>query len=148
MGAAKDMGSEVLEMMFSIPIKDFQMNFVMCVDETNSLASTISMMKNSKIGSTLIIKDNALTGIFTERDIFTKIIGNDIDLENTPVMDYMTKNPISLKPESTLKDVVDCMQKGQFRHVPIVNKNNEPVSIISIKDVLDYLVPSVDYVPI
>ena len=144
MGAAKEMGSEVLEMIFSIPIKDFQMNFVVCVDEKNSLASTLSMMKNSKIGSTLVIKDNKLAGIFTERDVLNKIVGSDIDLENTPVSDYMTPNPISLYPDSTLKDVVSSMSKGRYRHVPIVNKKNEPVSIISIKDIMEYILPSVD----
>jgi len=92
----------------------------------------------------MIVANNKLTGIFTERDIFTKIVGNGINLEETPVRDYMTKNPVSLNPDHTLKDVMDCMQKGHFRHVPIVNEKNEPVSIISIKDVMEYIIPSVD----
>ena len=144
MSAAKDSSVDFLEMIFSIPIREFQMNFVMCVDENNSLESTISMMRNSRIGSALITRENCLAGIFTERDVFMKIVGNKINLAKTPVKEFMTPNPISLTPDNTLKDVIQKMQNGHFRHVPVVNDNNEPVSIISIKDVMEYLVPSSD----
>ena len=99
-------------------------------------------MKEHYIGSVVVVDNGLISGIFTERDIFMKIAATDIDLKSTPVKDYMTKNPICLSPEHNLKDVVDKMIKGRFRHVPITDNSGVPIGIVSIKDVMDFIIPS------
>jgi CBS domain-containing protein len=80
-----------------------------------------------------------LEGIFTERDCLIKVIGLEGDL-SSPVSKYMTKHPISERPEASLAFVLNLMSNGGFRHVPIVDQDNMPIGIVSIKDVVDYIV--------
>ena len=101
-------------------------------------------MQQKKIGSVLITKKGKLAGIITERDILNKVIGKMDDFKTRPVTDAMTPNPLRLMPGDMIAYVMNNMHVGGYRHVPIVNEKDEPISIISIKDVMTFIL---DYFP-
>jgi CBS domain-containing protein len=102
------------------------------------------LLKN-KIGSVVVTKDGKIEGIITERDILMKVIGILDDWKSTSVEKIMTPHPQILMPEDEVAYVLNNMHVGGYRHVPIVNEDEEPVSMISIKDVVSWLL---DHFPV
>lgn len=105
-----------------------------------SVGDCIATMRERRIGSVLIVDGvGRMEGIFTERDCLIKVVGLEGDLR-APVARYMTLHPICERPEASLAFVLNLMSNGGFRHVPIVDQDNMPIGIVSIKDVVDYIV--------
>lgn len=100
----------------------------------------IDKMRSHSIGSLVIVgADGTVQGIFTERDCLMKIIGQVDDL-SSPVSDFMTRHPICERPDASLAFALNLMSNGGFRHIPIVDQDNIPIGIVSIKDVVDHIV--------
>ncbi|MCO4794013.1 MAG: CBS domain-containing protein [Bacteriovoracaceae bacterium] len=132
-------GTALSSEIFKEPIKLVKMPKVMALDVSTTIGEAVSLMQKNKIGSVVITKDKELEGIVTERDILMKVIGLMDNWESKPISDIMTRNPQSLMPDDEIAYVLNNMHVGGYRHVPIVNENDEPVSMISIKDVVSWL---------
>ena len=105
-----------------------------------ALGECIETMRKKRVGSLLIVDESGkIQGIFTERDCLMKVVGQVSDF-STPVMEFMTKHPICERPEASLAFALNLMSNGGFRHIPIVDQDNMPIGIISIKDVVDHIV--------
>jgi CBS domain-containing protein len=110
------------------------------VTSSVSVGECVSTMRERCMGSVLIVdRVGRIEGIFTERDCLIKVLGLEGDL-SVPVSRYMTAHPICERPEASLAFVLNLMSNGGFRHVPIVDQDNIPIGIVSIKDVVDYIV--------
>lgn len=109
--------------------------------ESASVADVIKILKEYKIGCIIVVNDQGnLTGIFSERDCVLKVFNSAIDLENTPIRDLMTKNPVTEGPTTTIAYALNLMSDGGFRHLPLVDTDGMPVGMISVKDIVDFLV--------
>ena len=124
---------------FNTPIREISMPKVIAIEEDTSIKAVIDILQKKKIGSVVVTKNGVLSGIVTERDILLKVICIIKDLEKTKVTEIMTANPQSLQKEDQVAYVLNNMHVGGYRHVPIVNENDEPVSMISIKDVISWI---------
>ncbi len=106
-----------------------------------SLAKCVEIMQQRHVGSLLVVDSSGrLSGIFTERDCLMKVVGKVHDLEVATVAQYMTSNPIRERPEASLAFALNLMSNGGFRHVPIVDQDDLPIGIISVKDVVEHIV--------
>ncbi|HEY5073442.1 MAG TPA: CBS domain-containing protein, partial [Pyrinomonadaceae bacterium] len=76
-------------------------------------------------------------GIFTERDLLTKVLGEKVDLES-PISDWMQPVVETLSSEATIGDAVRLMNEKSFRNIPLVKKG-ELVGSISVFDIITYL---------
>ena len=101
------------------------------------LAQAIEAMKNDEGGCVIISDDGRVAGIFTERDLLTKVLGEDADL-NSPIKDWMQPQVETLSPEATIGDAVRLMNEKSFRNIPIV-KDGELRGSISVFDIITYL---------
>lgn len=124
---------------FENPIRDLLSPKVKCVDVSCTIGEAITIMQENKIGSVVITKEGKLEGIFTERDVLMRVIGKVENYKETPITEVMTTDPISLQSEDMIAYVMNNMHVGGFRHVPVVDENDVPQSIVSIKDVLSYI---------
>jgi CBS domain-containing protein len=98
-------------------------------------------MKQDEGGCAIVCaEDGSVVGIFTERDLLTKIIGQDVDL-NTPVRDLMSPVVATLTRAATIGDAVAIMNDKGYRNVPLVN-DGKLVGSISVFDVMGYLAES------
>ncbi len=96
-------------------------------------------MYERNVGSVLVVDDEGkLIGIFTERDLL-KLVAQGKPLDK-PVSEYMTKSLIVANPEDPIPKVASVMTEKWIRHIPIVSKDGKPVGIVSIRDVLRYLI--------
>ncbi|MFQ5770475.1 MAG: cyclic nucleotide-binding/CBS domain-containing protein, partial [bacterium] len=123
-----------------VPIKSLSLNKVLVVEAGTPVKKSIDLMVARKIGCVLIVKSHELYGIFTERDLLFKIAGENLDLVNSKIDDFMTPSPVALKMNDTIVTALRLMHHGGYRHMPVVDKQNLPVAVVSIKDILNYIV--------
>ncbi|MDC0073562.1 CBS domain-containing protein [Alphaproteobacteria bacterium] len=91
------------------------------------------LMKHRHVGSVLIIDENNLQGIFTERDVVYRIIAEGLDPDLTELKKVMTAKPITIDLNDTTLHALEIMQKGNFRHLP-VTREDTLYGIVSRRD--------------
>jgi CBS domain-containing protein len=111
-----------------------------CVPPSTSVRAAIDRMNRGGVGCVLVEDQTGLTGIFTERDVLTKIVGTTVDLDRTQVEAVMTPNPESLSPDDRVAYALNKMSVGGFRHIPIVDDEGRAVGVVSMRNVVDYMV--------
>ena len=79
------------------------------------------------------------SAIFSERDALLKLGTDAASLGDHPVSEFMTANPKTLRADAKIAFAVRHMDQGGFRHLPIVNDANEPVGVLSVRDILRYV---------
>ena len=112
-----------------------------CIAPSTPLSKAIEAMSQDEGGCAIVCaEDGLVVGIFTERDLLTKIVGQQMDL-NAPVSNWMSPVVATLTPEATIGDAVSIMNDKGYRNVPLV-KNGKLVGSISVFDVIGYLAES------
>jgi len=96
------------------------------------------IMDKENIGVLPIIDNFVLKGILTERDILRRVVAKNINIESTNVLEIMTKDPVTVKYDSSILEVTRLMSENNFRRL-IVMKKNKVVGIITAKDVIEVL---------
>lgn len=110
-----------------------------------TIAEAVEIMQHNKIGSVLLTdEEGILKGIVTERDVLMKVVGIINDIKTTPITEIMTADPVTLCEDDKIAYVMNNMHVGRFRHVPIVDDDGRPIGIVSIRDVVDFIL---DYFP-
>ena len=94
-------------------------------------------MKKDEGGCVIITDDGRVAGIFTERDLLTKVSGEDVDLQS-PIEKWMQAAVETLSPEATIGDAVRLMNERSFRNIPLVVDGHLRGSI-SVFDIITYL---------
>ena len=109
-----------------------------------SVTDAIRAMQREHRGVVVITEDgtpqSALRGIFTERDVLLRVTGRGRNPATLRLSEVMTENPERLIEESSMAWVLNKMSLGGFRHVPVVDALDRPVFVISVRDVVEFLV--------
>jgi CBS domain-containing protein len=105
-----------------------------------SLADCIRVIQQTGTGDSVFVTqaDRRLVGVLTERDIFGRIVGGDVDLSQ-PVESMMTTTWHHLHVEETVRDAIELMQTGRYRNVPLLDDDNRLVGVVRPQDVLKFL---------
>ncbi len=109
------------------------------IDASQTVADAVAAMREENIGCLLITDAGRVAGLFTERDLLTRVLSLGRPLD-TPIRMCMTPNPVSVSPKDSVRTAVRRMQKGGYRHLPVVDEENRPVGILSARRVVHYLV--------
>ena len=105
-----------------------------------SLGACIAAIQRSGTGDSVFVTDadGRLAGVLTERDIFGRIVGGDVEL-NQPVESMMTTKPHHLHLEESVRDAIELMQTGRFRNVPLLDDEDHLVGVVRPQDILKFL---------
>ena len=111
----------------------------------SSVRDVLDLFQKHKIGSVIISDEKKVLGIFTERDYVLKIAGNtDINIDDRKIEEFMTSNPKTIRKDNDLLMGLKYMRIGRFRHLIVVNKDDDLEKVLSIKDFLDFIVDEVN----
>jgi CBS domain-containing protein len=94
---------------------------------------TIKLMVEKNIGAMLVMDENRLEGIFTERDYMKKVILKGVSSKETPVKDVMTEKVTYISPDASLEEGLAVMSEKKCRHLPVF-ENKKLLGMISIGD--------------
>jgi CBS domain-containing protein len=104
------------------------------------LQAAIQAMLAYDIGALLVTsEDGKLLGIFSERDLLTKVAGIHERYAQLPVSQFMTPNPETVGIEDTLNFALHKMDGGGYRHLPVIEEG-KPLGIVSVRDMLRHFV--------
>jgi CBS domain-containing protein len=105
-----------------------------------SLRACLDLIRETGTADSVFVTDDrgGLKGVLTERDIFGKLIGPDLDLEQ-PVDRLMVDHPFTLHLDEPIRHAVDLMQTGRYRNVPLVDDDAVLVGVVRPVDILKYL---------
>lgn len=109
----------------------------------DSLQKISSILKKKKKTCVLIYEKKKLVGILSLRTLLTEAACKVPDLTRVTAGDIMTRNPATVTLMDPISYAVNKMSIGGFRHLPVLAADGTPVTIISIKDVLVYLMEGV-----
>lgn len=84
------------------------------------------------------MESERLVGILTERDILKKVIGQ-LDLDS-PVGEIMTPNPETVGMDDGIAYALNKMHIGGYRHIPVLDRQDRPVGVVSMRDVVKFIV--------
>jgi CBS domain-containing protein len=113
---------------------------VVCLPSTAKVSDAIQSMTEKRVGFIMIVDDEKLVGVFSERDVLVKVAPSDLDITDTAIADLMTPDPQSLRSTDELVYALNLMSVGGYRHVPIVDDSGRPVAVISMRDIVEHLV--------
>jgi CBS domain-containing protein len=123
------------------PICDLpELQPVIAASPQDSLRSVIELMAEKRVGCTLIVEEGRLIGVFSERDVLRKVATTGVDVDATPVGELMTRNPETLRQDDELVYALHQMALGGYRHIPLVNAQGAPVAVVSMRDIVGYIV--------
>ncbi len=114
-------------------IRDLMSPNPISVTATTTVAEAASLMGAMNVGSVLVVKEEKLAGIFTERDI-VKALAAHFDAAGHSVSEWMTTNPVTIAPDATDHDALDLMLAGGFRHLPVID-GERIAGVVSMRDV-------------
>ena len=101
-----------------------------------TVAAASRLMKAKRIGAILVVENERLAGIFTERDALFRVIAAARDPATTRMADVMTLHPQTIHPDEPFLHAMRVMHKGGFRHLPVV-EDGRPLGVVSARDALD-----------
>ena len=110
----------------------------------DSVTDAMRAMQAEHRGCVLVTRDGSpggpLAGIFTERDVLFRIVDRGRNPATLPLGEVMTRDPERLRVEQPVAAVLQMMSVGGFRHIPIVDDGDRPLFVVSVRDVVQFLV--------
>ena len=119
-------------------LRDVAVRHLLTIDTQASLRRAAKVMTDRGVGCAVVIEDEKVAGIITERDIL-RAVSDDKIMDDAKVEDVMTREVISGSPGWDLVKAVKTMTEGGFRHL-LVMEMDDPVGIVSLRDLMDSMV--------
>ena len=118
-----------------ILVRDVMVNDGVSVDAEATLNETCRIMGEKHVGSVIVTKGGKPEGIFTERDLLSKVITKNVDIGRGRVKDYMSAPLTVIRPDYELKEAARAMTQLHIRRLPVV-ENDRLVGIITSSDIV------------
>ncbi len=107
---------------------------VLSITPEASVHQAAVLMTTHRIGALAVTQGTELIGIITERDLVSRVAVPRLDVDRTPVMQVMTKNPKTITSDKTPCDALNLMHDHGFRHLPVVD-GEQLIAVLSMRDI-------------
>jgi CBS domain-containing protein len=100
-----------------------------------TVLDAVNQMNEFKIGALVVMDGDEVVGMFTERDVLRRVVGDERSPSTTTVGQVMTREVVCCGPDADLDDVSALMKKRRIRHVPVCANGGKLLGMVSIGDV-------------
>ncbi len=122
------------------PVKEFLTRAEgQLISENDSVAEAASMLANLRTGCVLVEREGKLAGIFTERDFLVRVVAEARDPNALSVGEVMTSDPECVEELTPVAYAINRMAIGGYRNIPVVTREQRPLGVVTVFDVIDYL---------
>jgi CBS domain-containing protein len=103
-------------------IRDAMVTSVVTVEPNYTVKHAVNLMNRFEIGCLVVVEDEKVAGIMTERDVLTRVVAEDRDPEETLVREIMSRPVIVVGPDMPLKEAVKLMVKNRIKKLPVMER--------------------------
>ncbi len=108
------------------------------VPQGTKVGQVLKLMRQKRLSAVLIVGQEGLVGIFTERDVLTRV-ADDLASWEQSVDNYMTPDPKTALPEETVGQVLRFMNAGHYRNMPVLKEDGEPLGNLTHHALIRFL---------
>lgn len=109
----------------------------LCIQSGTRVSDVISRMRAETQNCVLVCRENRCLGIFTERDILSKVLGN-ADSYDLPVDGFMSGEPECLTLDETLGKAIEILHETGYRNIPLVDEKGNCTGLLQLKNIIDF----------
>jgi CBS domain-containing protein len=128
-------------------IEDLMKTKLVIAGPKETVRQVSSQMDQNGVGAVLVVEGSGdtaeLRGLFSERDLLHRVVVAGLDPETTPIESVMTKEPITVGPETHIRKCAELIRERGFRHLPVVH-DGRPIGILSARDFQQYIVAGLE----
>ncbi len=123
--------------MFDIPVRSvMQRQKILKAAPDTLVSKAAKLMAAKNVGAIMVVEDDRLVGIFTERDVVFRVVARGLDAQATRLADVMTREPHTVDPDEPFGYALLVMQEQGFRHLPVI-QDGKPIGIVSSRSAMD-----------
>ncbi len=123
--------------MFSQPVRSvMERRKLLIATPKTPVSKAAMMMADQQVGAIVVVEDEHVVGIFTERDALFRVIARGLEPKDTLLADVMTPAPKTITPDKSFGLAMLVMHENGFRHLPVIDQG-KPIGIVSARDALD-----------
>jgi CBS domain-containing protein len=108
------------------PITSLDLSYYITVATDTPVREVVQALRQSKRNCALVLRDEQLVGIFTDRDVLRKVVDHP-EIWDRPIETVMTPNPEALDEKATAAEALALMKRLHVRNVPVVRSSGEVV---------------------
>ena len=116
---------------------------IVTCDESVTVRDAVQLLAGRRIGAVPVLRNGALVGIFSERDVLYRLASEGALCLDRSVAEVMTAPPITVTPETTLDEARALMTTRRIRHLPVIDEA-EMIGFISIGDIVKSCIDSAE----
>jgi CBS domain-containing protein len=100
------------------------------------VSKAAKLMAKKNVGAIMVVEDERLVGIFTERDVTFRVVARGLDAQTTRLAEVMTPGPDTVDPDKSFGYALLRMHEKGYRHLPVI-KDGKVVGIVSERSAMD-----------
>jgi CBS domain-containing protein len=104
----------------------------------------VTLLITHKVGALAIVRDDKVVGVFTERDLMTRVVGKGKDPNTTPIAEVMTTPVRVVRASTPVASAASLMRSNHFRHLPVVDDDGRLVGMVALRYLLYDLLEELD----
>ena len=113
-------------------VADLMVRDVLTVEPSDTIGEAAEKMNAANVGAVVVLEDMVrIVGIVTERDLM-RAVASRARAAEARVRQWMTSDPVTIEPETSIEDAAEIMFTRNFRHLPVV-KDGRPLGIVSLR---------------
>jgi CBS domain-containing protein len=116
-------------------VKELMTKKIISVNTDTTVVDAAKKMDTAGVGTVLVLDNDKLVGIITDRDVTTRAVANNQDVYTTTCDKIMSKEVTTATVDTDVDDILDLMSDLQVKRIPITDDNNKVVGIITLKDI-------------
>ena len=126
------------------PVESLARKNLLTASSTVTVRDAVRQMAERGVGAILVVDDGKLVGIFSERDALRRVLAQGRDPDATHLREVATPEPMTVQPDSPIRECAELVKSRGVRHVPVVDRTGRPVGIVSSRDFLSYIVDELE----
>lgn len=124
---------------FNRTLAELNFDAPLAVSPDTNVAAVVELMNARRQTAALVLEGDELAGIFTERDVLTRVVLKPLDPRTTPVRALMTSDPHTLTESTQISAALRILALANYHHLPVLDDAGKPKAIVSLDTVVRFL---------